>query len=180
MKYVKSYISVQTTNKTNRIGTAFELGKALSYKGGMNNTMVQVVPTNKQVTSNIEKKFKDVIKGFSNYFSRVNHAYFKSNSSNGLSSAELQTKLRNDDTLLEIIDHIKFDVGVQSFLNIDRIINFRIDMTKSKSKSKQIEPEQTVLDKIKNIISNICTNTNQNVSTTNAVDNNTSTPKSTT
>ena len=140
--------------------------------------MVQVVTTNKHVTSNIEKKFEDVIKGFSKYFSRVNHAYFKSNSSNGLSSAELQTKLRNDDTLLEIIGHIKFDVGVQSFSNIYRIINFCIDMTKSKS--KQIEPEQSVLEEIKNILSNIGTNTNQNVSTTNAVDNNTSNPKSTT
>ena len=71
MKFVKNYISVHDTNKVKKIGTALELGKALSHGGGMNNTMVQVITTNKEVTSKIEKKFEDVIKGFSKYFSRV-------------------------------------------------------------------------------------------------------------
>ena len=120
--------------------------------------MVQVITTNKEVTSKIEKKFEDVIKGFSKYFSRVNHAYFRKNTTIGLSNSDVQSKLRNDDTYLDIIDNIAFEVGVQTFSNIDRIISFHIDM--SKSKSKQIEPEQSVLDEIKEIIS-------QNVSSTN-------------
>ena len=39
--------------------------------------MVQVITTNKEVASEIEKKIEDVTKGFSKYFSRVNHAYFR-------------------------------------------------------------------------------------------------------
>ena len=165
MKFVKSYISVHDTNKIKKIGTALELGKALSYGGGMNNTMIQVITTNKEVTSEIERKFEDVIKGFSKYFSRVNHAYFKNASMIGLSNSDLQSKLRNDDTYLDIIDNITFEVGVQTFSNIDRIIRFHIDMTKTKS--KQIEPEQSVLDEIKEIISSIGNETNQNVESTN-------------
>ena len=65
MEFVERYISVHNTNKINKIGTALELGKALSYHGSINNSMVQVITTNKQVTTKIEKKFKDIIKGFS-------------------------------------------------------------------------------------------------------------------
>ena len=71
MKFVKSYISIHTTNKIKKIGTALELGEALAYQGGMNNAMVQVLTTNKQVTSSIEKQFEDVIKGFSKYFQEL-------------------------------------------------------------------------------------------------------------
>ena len=77
MKFVKNYISIHDTNKIEKVGTALELGKALSHGGGMKNTMVQVITTNKEMTSKIEKKFEDVIKGFSKYFSRVNHVYFR-------------------------------------------------------------------------------------------------------
>ena len=160
----KRLLSIHTTNKINKIGLALELGEALSYQGGMDNTMAQVITTNKQVTFNIEKKFEDVTKGFLKYFSRVNHAYLTTNTIVGLRSSELHTESKNNDTCIEIIDHIKFDVGVQSFSNIDKIINFHIDMTKSKS--KQIEPEQSVLDEIKDILSNIGSNNNQHLSST--------------
>ena len=40
MEFVERYISVHNTNKINKIGTALELGKALSYHGGINNSMV--------------------------------------------------------------------------------------------------------------------------------------------
>ena len=130
----------------------------------MNNTMVQVLTTNKEVTSKIEKKFEDVIKGFSKYFSRVNHVYFRKSGTISLHTSDIQSKLIDNDTYLDIIDNITFDVGVQTFSNIDRIINFHIDMTKSKS--KQIEPEQSVLDEIREIISSIGDNTNPNISTT--------------
>ena len=164
MKFVKNYISIHDTNKVKKIGTALELGKALSHGGGMNNTMVQVLTTNKEVTSKIEKKFEDVIKGFSKYFSRVNHVYFRKSGTISLHTSDIQSKLIDNDTYLDIIDNITFDVGVQTFSNIDRIINFHIDMTKSKS--KQIEPEQSVLDEIREIISSIGDNTNPNMIST--------------
>ena len=164
MKFVKEYMAVIDTNKVKRIGTAEELGKALSHNGGMRNTMIQVVATNKDHTSKIEKKFEDVIKGFSKYFSRVNHVYFTRCDSIGPSYDELSDRVPSDDTCLDIINHLTFDVGVQSFSNIDKIVNFHIDM--SKSKSKQIEPEQSVLDEIQHIMSSIGNSGNSNDTST--------------
>ena len=102
MKFVKNYISIHDTNKVKKIGTALELGKALSHGGGMNNTMVQVLTTNKEVTSKIEKKFEDVIKGFSKYFSRVNHVYFRKSGTISLHTSDIQSKLIDNDTYLDI------------------------------------------------------------------------------
>ena len=72
----------------------------------------------------VEKKFEDAIKGFSKNFLRINHAYFRSNTAISFSCSNVQSKLRNDDTYFERIDNNNFDVGVQIFSNIDRIIIF--------------------------------------------------------
>ena len=177
MKFVKEYMAVLDTNKVKRIGTAEELGKALSHNGGMRNTMIQVVATNKGHTSKIEKKFEDVIKGFSKYFSRVNHVYFTSCDSIGPSYEELIDRVPSDDTCLDIINHLTFDVGVQSFSNIDKIVNFHIDM--SKNKSKQIEPEQSVLDEIQYIMSSMGNTGNSNDTSCNTTSPTTTTNTST-
>ena len=101
------------------------------------------------------------------------NAYFTTNTTVGLNSSYLQTKLKNNDTCLEIIDYIKLDVGVQSFSNIDRIINFHIYMTKSTF--KQIKSEQSVLEEIKDILSNIGSNANQHISSSIKIDSNSTT-----
>ena len=163
-------MAVQDTNKAKRICTAVKLGKALSHNGGIQNTMIKVVATNKDHTSKIEKKFEDVIKGFSKYFSRVNHVYFTNCDSIGPSYEELIARVQSNDTCLDIINHITFDIAVQSYSKIDRIVNFHVDM--SKSNSKQVEPEQSILDEVQHImrsisVSNSNSNNSNNTSTSN-------------
>ena len=49
---------------------------------------------------------------------------------------------------------------MQSYSKIDRIVNFHVDM--SKSKSKQVEPEQSILDEIQHIMRSISNSNNSN------------------
>ena len=56
------------------------------------------------------------------------HAYFKDHSSNEGDNQTFSDKLQNDDTCLDIINAMKFDIGVQSFSHINRIVNFHVDM----------------------------------------------------
>ena len=72
MKFVKSYISIHTTNKIKKIGTALELGEALAYQGGMDNTMVQVLTTHTQTN-----KFHPILKRNSRMLSRVSQSIFQ-------------------------------------------------------------------------------------------------------
>ena len=98
------------------------LSEATKPNCGMQNTMIQVVATNKDHTSKNEKKFEDVIKGFSKYFSRVNHVYFTICDSIGPRYEELIARVQSDDTCLDIINHMTVDIEVQSYLKIDRIV----------------------------------------------------------
>ena len=147
MKFINNWISKQEKNKVKRIGTATELGKALSHNGGIQNTMIQVLNTNKDHTSKVEKKFVNVTKTLHKYFTRVNHAYFKDHSEDATNNSTLSDKLQNDDTCLDIINDMKFDIGVQSFSHINRIVNFHIDM--KLPDAKKMQPEQALLDEIK-------------------------------
>ncbi len=54
MKFINNRIAKQERNKVKRIGTATELGKAF--------TMIQVLTTNKNQTSKVQKKFLNIIK----------------------------------------------------------------------------------------------------------------------
>ena len=64
----------------------------------------------------------------------LNHAYFMVSSGTILDKDELYEKIENDNICLEIIDNMIFDVGVQSFSNVNKIATFRVDTTKPKSK----------------------------------------------
>ena len=48
-------------------------------------------------------------------------------------------------TSLDVIDSMIFDIGVQSYSNVNRIVTFHIDMSKPKSK---LTPENLVTGEI--------------------------------
>ena len=147
MKFVHSWIAQLEENKTKKIGTPLELGRALSHNGGMRNTILQIVTTNKDHTVKIEKKFDNVVKCFQKYFSRVNHVYFTDHTQLPEELAtQMMQNITNDDKCLDIIDHLKFDIGVQAFSNLNRVVTFHVDM--KKPKSRQMKPDQLVLDEI--------------------------------
>ena len=147
MKFINNWIAKQDQNKVKRIGTATDLGRALSHNGGIRNMMVQVLTTNKEQTSKVEKKFTNVTKNLHKYFTRVNHAFFKDHNTDDADSSKISDTIQNDDTCLDIINDMKFDIGVQSFSQINRIINFHVDM--KLPETKQMQPEQSLLDEIK-------------------------------
>ena len=69
------------------------------------------------------KKFENAIKTLTKYFTRINHAYFTNTSSNTHLSSVVGTINQH----IELIDLMKFEIGVQSFSNIDRIVWFHVD-----------------------------------------------------
>jgi len=147
MKFINNWLAKQDQNKVKRIGTATDLGRALSHNGGIRNMMVQVLTTNKEQTSKVEKKFMNVTKNLHKYFTRVNHAFFKNHNTDDADGSKLSDTIQNDDTCLDIINDMKFDIGVQSFSQINRIINFHVDM--KLPETKQMQPDQSLLDEIK-------------------------------
>ena len=67
----------------------------MSHNGGIRNTMIQVLTTNKDHTSKVEKKFVNVTKNLHKYFTRVNYAYFKDHSEDAINNSTLSDKLQN-------------------------------------------------------------------------------------
>ena len=122
MKFIQNYLTEFEDNYIAKICTTKELCTALTFKGGIRNTMVQVVSTNKDRTLEIERKFLLVLTSIQKYFSRVNHAYFESKPT--LSPVCNQ----NDYKSLDFIDTMEFDIAVQSFSNINRIVRVHINM----------------------------------------------------
>ena len=116
--------------------TATDFGHVLAHNGGINNAMIQVLRTDTVTSTAIECKFELVVKEFQKYFARINHAYF---SVPRLVGGDLGQTLDLSYLGLDIIDEMIFDIGVQSFSNINRIVNFHVDMTKPKS--QKIQPD---------------------------------------
>ena len=85
-------------NKVKRINTAFEIAKALAHNGGIRDSMIQVVNTNEDQVIKIEKKFENVIKNMSKFFSRVNHSYFVSSNQHWLEVTDYK------ESLVDLID----------------------------------------------------------------------------
>ena len=174
MKFVKQFMSSSMTNRICKIGTARGLGYALSDKGGVTNTMVQVVNTDRDRVLQISSKFSPVLNSFKTYFTRINHVYFHKEPSSECDGGVNPTQ--EDIDSLKVIDNMVFKVGVQSYSNINRIVYFNIDMTEEKDKDKMI-PDELVTDEINSTLRGANTNTTQNNktgTTTNDTDNNVS------
>ena len=73
--------------------------------------------------------------------------FFKNHNTDDADSSTLSDTIQNDDACLDIINDMKFDIGVQSFSQINRVINFHVDM--KLPKTKQMQAEQSLLDEIK-------------------------------
>ena len=143
MKFNQRYMTTCVENQVVKINTPSALGFALAHNGGVRNVGVQVVNTNVEHTNKIEKSFLEVTKRLKTYFTRVNHAYFypPERSIDDISS------ISNDDTISTFIVTMIFDIGVQSYSNINRIVNFHIDMTQQSHNSKVI-PDKILLDEV--------------------------------
>lgn len=111
--------------------------------GGVQNVGVQVVKTNVEQTSKIERSFIEVTKRLRTYFTRVNHAYFYPPETNVHEISDIL----NDDAISTFINTMIFDIGVQSYSNINRIINFHIDMTQQNHNNK-VKPDKLLLDEV--------------------------------
>ena len=141
MKIIQSYLTEFEDNNIAKICTAKELGTALTFKGGLRNTMVQIVSTNKDRTFEIERKFLPVLTSIQKYFSRVNYAYFES------IPTLSPVCVKDDYKSLDFIDIMEFDVAVQSFSNINHIVQFHINM--KLPPSKKFAPDDIVLKEVR-------------------------------
>ena len=109
-------------NKITRINTPNGLGFALAYNGGMTNVMVQVLKTNRNFVSNIQHIFEPVMVKLKQYFTRVNHVEFISNSDIDLFTVS------DEDDVIDFIKDFKFEVGVQAYSNVGHMATFNVDV----------------------------------------------------
>ena len=104
----------------------------------MSNVMIQVIQTDKTYVMSIESKLQPVIKQLKKYFGRVNQIYFNE-----------PKKKYNDytkevlDTGIDSIKNMNFEIGVQLFSNIDRILRFSINVEKN-----DVTPDEQTLSEI--------------------------------
>jgi len=139
MKFINHFMSNCIRNQVIKINTPGALGYALSHNGGIKNVGVQVVNCNMAETRQIEQKFEHVTKVLKSYFSRVNHAYF-------YPKQKVSIETTTDMCACDILKTMIFDIGVQSYSNINQIINFHIDMTQP-DKTKVL-PDKLLTDEI--------------------------------
>ena len=67
MKYVNKFIAIDKINLIYKIGIAGGLVFALSHKGGIYNTMMQVINTDRDCVVDVDSKFKPDLNGCKNY-----------------------------------------------------------------------------------------------------------------
>ena len=141
MKFIRHFMSTSVENQVKKINTPSTLGYALSHNGGVRNVGVQVVNSNIVETKKIEDKFNAVTKILKTYFTQVNHAYFYSSTTDDTQWSDTSTPIT------DLIDAMVFNIGVQSYSNINRIVNFHVDMSKPNNKDMVI-PDKLLLDEV--------------------------------
>ena len=154
-QHLRHFLTEIKTNKVVKINTPLSLAIALSRHGGMKNVAIQIVRTDYIRSRSIEMQFEEVTKDFKLYFSRINHAYFY----------PLETThcgINNLTPLNEIINSLKFTVGVQAFSNINRVVKFHIDM-KLENRHK-LKPDSTLVDEFGSKTTNIADRTRRHSS----------------
>ena len=122
MRFLTHFMRTWYKNRITTINTPNGLGYALAWKGGIPNVMVQVVKINRDHVAKIFKRFQPIINQLKKYFSRVNMKHF-------LGSSKIHTGIEN---VLEQIDTLKFEIGIQSYSNIDQMSKFVVDMSVNK------------------------------------------------
>ena len=136
MRFLTHFMRTWYKNRVTKINTPKGLGYALAWKGGIPNVMVQVVKMNRPHVTKIFETFQPIINQLKKYFSRVNMKHF-------LGSSTVNTGIEN---VLEQIKTMKFEVGIQSYSNIDQISTFVIDMNTNKVyPSKYVQNEMHFL-----------------------------------
>ena len=88
----------------------------------MTNVMVQVLKTNRNFVSNIQHIFEPVMVKLKQYFTRVNHVEFISNSDIDLFTVS------DDDDVIDFIKDFKFEIGVQAYSNVGHMATFKVDV----------------------------------------------------
>ena len=125
VKFIRHFMSTSVENEVKKINTPRTLDYALLHNRCVKNVVFQVVNSNIVETSNkIEDKFNAVTKILKTYFTRVNYAYFYSSINNDTQWSDTSTPIK------DLIDTMVFNIGVQSYSNINHIVNFHIDMSK--------------------------------------------------
>ena len=122
MRYLDHFMKTWKRNKITRINTPNGLGFALAYNGGMTNVMVQVLKTNRNFVSNIQHIFEPVMVKLKQYFTRVNHVEFISNSDIDLFTVS------DEDDVIDFIKDFKFEIGVQAYSNVGLMATFNVDI----------------------------------------------------
>ena len=71
------YMKIKRSNIVTRISSPKGLAMALSYKGGLKNTIVQLVELDLDQLEYIQRQIEPIKDKMNSYFSRVNHLYFE-------------------------------------------------------------------------------------------------------
>ena len=124
MRYLDHFMKTWKRNKITRINTPNGLGFALAYNGGMTNVMVQVVTTNRNFVSKIQHIFDPVMKKMKQYFTRVNHVEFISNSESSIDLFDAS----DEDDIIKFVKDFKFDIGVQAYSNVGHMAIFNVNV----------------------------------------------------
>ena len=138
MRYLNHFMKSWKRNKITRINTPKGLGFALACNGGMTNVMVQVVKTNRELVCQIQQIFEPIVKIMKQYFTRVNHIEFISNSVIDIFD------LTEDDKLIDFVKQFEFQIGVQAYSNVGHLATFVIDVG-----NKTVTPDEVVENEIK-------------------------------
>ena len=135
VRHLKKFMKVWRPNVVTRIQTPKGLAFALTYRGGLLNSIVQLVEIDHIQLETLRQKFEPITQKLKEYFTRVNHIYFQQLP---------DTSINNPD---EELLKGPFSFEASAFSGVGRKVKFFINFN-----DNEVTPDDTALTEIQSVL----------------------------
>ena len=135
VRHLKKFMKMWRPNVVTRIQTPKGLAFALTYSGGLLNSVVQLVEIDHMKLETLRQKFEPITQKLKEYFNRVNHVYFQ----------QISESSTNDPD--DVILNGSFSFEASAFSGVGRKVKFFINFN-----DKEVTPDDIALTEIQSVL----------------------------
>ena len=135
VRHLKKFMKVWRPNVVTRIQTPKGLAFALTYSGGLLNSVVQLVQIDHMKLETLRQKFEPITQKLKEYFNRVNHIYFEPISDSSTNDPD------------DVILNGTFTFEASAFSGVGRKVKFFINFN-----DKEVRPDDIALAEIQSVL----------------------------
>ena len=135
VRHLKKFMKVWRPNVVTRIQTPKGLAFALTYSGGLLNSIVQLVEIDHTKLESIRQRFEPITHKLKEYFNRVNHIYFEKLPEGSVANPDEELFKR------------PFSFQASAFSGVGRKVKFFINFN-----DNDVQPDETALTEIQTLL----------------------------